>query len=66
MDIISKIVLGQEIGCIDEPDFRNEFIENLNAAFGTGWIATAFPRLATLALWMASETNFIIIPNPLV
>ncbi|KAF1955975.1 cytochrome P450 [Byssothecium circinans] len=66
MDVISKIVLGREIGCIDEPDFRNEFIENLNAAFKTGWIATAFPRLATLALWMASMSDFTVIPNPLI
>jgi len=66
MDIISKIVLGREIGCMEEPDFRNSFIENLNAAFETGWIATAFPRLATLALWMASMSDFSVIPNPLI
>ncbi|CAN9332459.1 unnamed protein product [Alternaria alternata] len=66
MDIISKIILGREIGCIEEPDFRNSFIENLNAAFETGWIATAFPTLATLALWMASMSDFSVIPNPLI
>ncbi|CAN9285260.1 unnamed protein product [Alternaria alternata] len=66
MDIISKIILGREIGCIEEPDFRNSFIENLNAAFETGWIATSFPTLATLALWMASMSDFSVIPNPLI
>lgn len=66
MDIISNIVLGQEIGCIEEPDFRNEFMDHMNEAFAGGWVATAFPTLAAVALYIASKTSISIMANPLI
>jgi len=36
MDIISKIIFGQELGCIKDPEFRNQFIEYLHSTFKMG------------------------------
>ncbi|KAL2797386.1 cytochrome P450 [Aspergillus keveii] len=66
MDIISKIVLGQEMGCIAEPSFRNEFIDFLHAAFSVGWMAPAFPRLSSMAIAVVERTGVKIIPLALV
>lgn len=33
MDIISKILFGQEVGCLDEEDFRNDFVRYIREAF---------------------------------
>ncbi|KAK7186865.1 benzoate 4-monooxygenase cytochrome p450 [Paraphaeosphaeria sporulosa] len=50
MDIISDIVLGKELGCIDNPEFKNQFIEYLHASFASGWIGTAFPNFLKFSL----------------
>ncbi|RWA04976.1 hypothetical protein EKO27_g10123 [Xylaria grammica] len=65
MDIISKIVLGQELGCVADPSFRNELTKHLNAVFRMGWTATAFPRLSALALQILSMTSVLPFPVPL-
>ena len=54
MDVISSIVLGPqtELGRIQDPEFRNEFIEYLHSTFDMGWTATAFPNLTRLSLGM--------------
>jgi cytochrome P450 len=66
MDIISKIVLGHEMGCVAEPSFRNEFIDFLHAAFSVGWMAPAFPRLSSMAIAVVERTGVKIIPLALV
>ncbi|KAK5625850.1 hypothetical protein RRF57_001566 [Xylaria bambusicola] len=65
MDIISKIVLGQELGCVADPAFRNELTGHLDAVFRMGWTATAFPRLSGLALQVMSMTAVLPFPVPL-
>ncbi|ROT40789.1 cytochrome P450 [Sodiomyces alkalinus F11] len=55
MDIISKIVLGQELGCLTRPDFRSELSDNLNAAFETGWIGPSFPNVSAVAMWSCAN-----------
>lgn len=64
MDIISKIVLGEEVGCIAEPDFRSELSDNLQAAFSMGWVGPSFPRLSSVALWIAKRVPVSIFPMP--
>lgn len=59
MDIISDIVLGKELGCIDNPEFKNQFIEYLHASFASGWIGTAFPNVLKFSL------TFPIFPIPI-
>lgn len=66
MDVISKIVLGQEIGCVAEPDFRNEFIDFLHTAFDVGWMGPAFPTLSAIALAVAERVPLSLIPIALV
>ncbi|KAI0478374.1 cytochrome P450 [Xylariaceae sp. FL0804] len=66
MDIISKIVLGKEMGCVADPDFHNEFTDHLDASFRMGWTATAFPLISALALKVASTTNALLFPIPLI
>lgn len=65
MDIISKVVLGHETGCVSHPSFRNEFISHLQEAFDIGWTATAFPMLSWAALSLASRTSISIFPLPI-
>ena len=65
LDIITEIVLGQASDCIGDSNFRNEFMDHLNAAFNVGWITTAFPRLTAAALYMSSWTSLRIFPIPL-
>lgn len=59
MDIISDIVLGKELGCMDDPEFKNQFIEYLHASFSAGWIGTAFPNFLKFSL------TFPIFPLPI-
>jgi hypothetical protein len=59
MDIISDIVLGKELGCIDNSEFKNQFIEYLHASFASGWIGTAFPNVLKFSL------TFPIFPIPI-
>ncbi|KAI0553291.1 cytochrome P450 [Xylaria curta] len=63
LDVITQIVFGKSSACVAEPGFRNEFMDHLDAAFAIGWIATAFPSLTAIALWMSPQ--FDLIPNPL-
>ncbi|KAI1389022.1 cytochrome P450 [Hypoxylon trugodes] len=65
MDIISKIVFGEELGCVTDPNFDNEFSRYLEAAFKIGWTATAFPMLSALSLKIASATSTVIFPLPI-
>lgn len=65
MDIVSKIVLGEEVGCLDDPQFRNEFIEYLHAAFSMGWTATAFPNMTRLSLSLPPYLQSLVFPIPI-
>ncbi|KAI1799432.1 cytochrome P450 [Daldinia bambusicola] len=65
MDIISKIVLGQELGCVTEPNFRNQLTEYLEAGFKIGWVGTSFPTISSIALKAASMTSYVLFPMPL-
>lgn len=65
MDIISRVVLGQETGCVLHPSFRNEFIIHLQKAFDIGWTATAFPMLSLAAMNLANRTSVSIFPLPI-
>ncbi|KAF7538427.1 hypothetical protein G7054_g2973 [Neopestalotiopsis clavispora] len=64
MDVISKIVLGQEAGCLQKSDFRSELSDHLQAAFATGWIGPSFPTLSMLALWVSERVPFHLFPLP--
>ncbi|KAI3316474.1 cytochrome P450 [Xylariaceae sp. AK1471] len=64
MDIISRIVLGQELGCLMHPEFRSELSDNLEAAFSVGWIGPSFPIMSALALWVAERVPLHIFPMP--
>jgi hypothetical protein len=45
MNVISKILFGQQVGYLDDPDFRNDFIKYNKEAFEMGWTVTALPEL---------------------
>jgi cytochrome P450 len=45
IDIISQIIFGKESKCMEDPNFRNQFIEFLHATFNMGWLALAFPNV---------------------
>jgi len=64
MDIISKIVLGEELGCIAEPNFRSELSDHLQAAFSMGWIGPSFPLLSSIALWISQRVPVSVFPMP--
>lgn len=66
MDIISKMVLGEEIGCLDDPNFRNEFIEHLHAAFEMGWTEPTFPNMTKISLSLPPYLQERIFPIPVV
>lgn len=65
MDIISKIVFGKELGCIQDPDFSNQFIEYLHSTFDMGWTATTFPNLTKFSLSLPEWLSEILFPIPL-
>jgi cytochrome P450 len=65
MDIISKIVFGRELGCIQDPVFKNQFIEYLHSTFDMGWTATAFPNLAQFSLSLPEWLSEVLFPIPL-
>lgn len=65
MDIISKVVLGQDTGCVSHPSFQNDFISHLQKAFDIGWTATAFPTLSLAAINLANRTSVSIFPLPI-
>ncbi|CAG8974303.1 hypothetical protein HYALB_00011972 [Hymenoscyphus albidus] len=65
MDIISKIVFGKELGCIEDPAFRNQFIEYLHGTFEMGWPATTFPNLTRLSLSLPDWIADRLFPIPL-
>jgi hypothetical protein len=48
MDVISTIVFGKALGCIQDPQFRNQFIEFLHI-FEMGWVAPEFPNMIKLS-----------------
>ncbi|RYP70074.1 hypothetical protein DL771_005691 [Monosporascus sp. 5C6A] len=64
MDIISRIVLGQELGCVARSDYRSELSDNLQAAFSTGWIGPSFPTLSAMALWISRRVPVFLFPMP--
>lgn len=65
MDVISKIVFGKELGCIQDPAFRNQFIEYLHNTFEMGWPATTFPNLTRLSLSLPEWLSESLFPIPL-
>jgi cytochrome P450 len=65
MDIISKIVFGKELGCIQDPVFKNQFIEYLHSTFDMGWTATAFPNLTKFSLSLPEWLSEVLFPIPL-
>ncbi|KAH8648213.1 cytochrome P450 [Tricladium varicosporioides] len=50
MDIISQIVLGKSLKCIEDPEFRNYFNDYLHKTLNAGWVGTTFPILAGLGM----------------
>ncbi|KAF1956651.1 cytochrome P450 [Byssothecium circinans] len=50
MDVVSEIVLGNELGCMKNPNYKNQFMEHLHSTFDMGWTATAFPNLTAFSL----------------
>lgn len=64
MDIISKVVLGQELGCLDHPEYRSELSDHLQAAFSVGWIGPSFPLLAAFALWVSQRIPAMLVLMP--
>ncbi|KAF2473016.1 cytochrome P450 [Lindgomyces ingoldianus] len=65
MDVISKILFGQEVGCLDEKDFRNDFVRYIREAFEMGWTATAFPTLTKFSLSIPVWISKKIFPIPI-
>ncbi|KAH6666679.1 cytochrome P450 [Halenospora varia] len=50
MDVISQIVLGKSLKCIEDPEFRNYFNDYLHKTLSKGWIGTTFPVLGGLSM----------------
>ncbi|KAF2265020.1 cytochrome P450 [Lojkania enalia] len=65
MDIISTIVFGKPLGCIQNPDFNNQFIEFLHSTFEMGWVAPAFPNLFWLSFQLPEKVAEKLMPIPL-
>ena len=65
MDIISKILFGQQVGCMDDPEFRNDFVRYIKEAFEMGWTATAFPELTKVMLSMPDWLSKAVFPIPI-
>ena len=65
MDVISKILFGQQVGCLDDPEFRNDFVRYIKEAFEMGWTATAFPELTKTMLSMPDWLSKAIFPIPI-
>ncbi|KAL6702550.1 hypothetical protein ACN47E_001547 [Coniothyrium glycines] len=65
MDVISKILFGQQVGCLDDPDFRNDFVKYIQEAFEMGWTATAFPELTKVMLSVPEWLMKMIFPIPI-
>jgi cytochrome P450 len=65
MDIISKILFGQQVGCLDDPEFRNDFVRYIKEAFEMGWTATAFPELTKFMLSVPEWLMKIVFPIPI-
>lgn len=65
MDIISKILFGQEVGSMDDPEFRNDFVRYIKEAFEMGWTATAFPELTKFMLSMPDWLSKAVFPIPI-
>jgi hypothetical protein len=64
MDVISKIVLGEEQRCLDHADFRSSLSDNLQAAFETGWIGPSFPTISAIAMWFSERVPVSLFPMP--
>jgi hypothetical protein len=65
MDIISKILFGQQVGCLDDPEFRNDFVKYIKEAFEMGWTATAFPALTRFMLSVPDWLSKAVFPIPI-
>lgn len=65
MDVVSTIVFGKGLGCIDDPEFRNQFIEYLHSTFEMGWTATAFPNLTAFSLSLPEWVSEKLFPIPI-
>ncbi|QSZ31914.1 hypothetical protein DSL72_001483 [Monilinia vaccinii-corymbosi] len=65
MDILSKIVFGKELGCIQDPIFKNHFIEYLHSTFDMGWTATSFLNLTKFSLSLSEWLSEVLFPIPL-
>jgi cytochrome P450 len=65
MDVISKILFGQQVGCLDDPEFRNDFVKYITEAFEMGWTATAFPELTKVMLSVPDWLSKAVFPIPI-
>ncbi|KAF2009051.1 cytochrome P450, partial [Aaosphaeria arxii CBS 175.79] len=65
MDVVSSIVLGNPLGCINEPDFRNRFMEDLEATCDMGWTPTTFPNLTKFSLALPDWLSERLLPIPI-
>lgn len=65
MDIISKILFGQQVGCLDDPEFRNDFVKYIKESFELGWTATAFPALIRFMLSVPDWLSKAVFPIPI-
>jgi cytochrome P450 len=65
MDIISKVLFGKEVGCLDDPEFRNDFVTYIREAFEMGWTATAFPEFTRFMLSVPDWLSNAIFPIPI-
>jgi cytochrome P450 len=65
MDVISKILFGQQVGCLDDPEFRNDFVKYIKEAFDMGWTATAFPELTKVMLSVPDWLSKAVFPIPI-
>lgn len=64
MDVVSTIALGKPIGCLQQPEFENEFTRLLHGFLDAAWFYAAFPGLYTVIMSLPEVLTGFLLPLP--
>jgi cytochrome P450 len=64
LDVISKIVFGEEFGVLDSAGFRHIHVDTLHEAVKMGWVFRSFPTLSRISLALPEWISALLFPIP--